>query len=124
MVAEHPAATQHPAATSSAGYAVRDDALADYATAAGKIATDLSGFGHHELSTARTLPTDAFGSLAHQTGFTGAVVAFCGHATDAAHTIGAEVHDLAAGVDTARANYENTEHQTAARFTHAKGTSA
>jgi hypothetical protein len=96
----------------ASGFTVRDDALRAYAAAVRPIAADLGGFGHRELPTARSLPKDAFGGLAHDTGFTAAVTRFCDRATEAAHGIGTAVHELAAGVDQARAHYRATEQQT------------
>jgi hypothetical protein len=93
----------------ASGFTVRDEALGAYPAAVHPIATDLGGFGHRQLPTARALPKDAFGGLAHDTGFTAAVTRFCDRATDAAHGIGTAVHELAAGVEQARAHYRATE---------------
>lgn len=91
------------------GFAVRDEALATYARTASRIATELAGFGHHELQTARTLPADAFGPLAHTAGFTEAVLRFAGRATDSAHAIGANVHHVASIMDETVHRYRAAE---------------
>jgi hypothetical protein len=93
----------------ASGFTVRDEALGAYAAQISPIAADLGGFGHRELPTGRSLPKDAFGSLAHDAGFTAAVTRFCDLATSAAHGIGTGVHELAAGVEQARAHYRATE---------------
>ena len=99
-----------------AGFAVRDEALADYARAAGRIAADLSGFAQRELPTARRLPADAFGPLAHTTGFTAELTRLCGRVTDTAHAVGATVHSIESGVDETRQHYRATEQRVAARL--------
>ncbi|HEY3749483.1 MAG TPA: hypothetical protein VGL80_09810 [Pseudonocardiaceae bacterium] len=99
-----------------AGFAVRDEALAAYVRDASRIATDLDGFQHREIPTARDLPADAFGPLAKTCGLTTAVVRFCGRATDAAHAIGSTVHGIESGVDEARKHYKATEHAVAERL--------
>jgi hypothetical protein len=100
--------------SAGAGFAVRDEALAQYAREAGRIATDLSGFAQRELPTARALPADAFGPLAHTCGFTPALVTFCGRATDTAHAIGATVRSIESGVDATRQHYRAAEQGVAA----------
>lgn len=99
-----------------AGFAVRDEALADFGTAAGRIAGELSGFGQRELPTARQLPTDAFGPLAHTCGFTSALVRVCDRATDTAHALGVTVHGIQSGVDQTRAHYRAVEQTVATRM--------
>lgn len=96
------------------GFAVRDEALAAYVRTAGRVATELAAFGHRELRTARTLPSDAFGPLAHAVGFTQAVVRFAGRATDSAHAIGATVHDMESVVEDTVHRYRATERSVAA----------
>lgn len=54
---------------SSAGFAVRDDALANCAKDAGRIAAELRTLAREDLRTVRGLPEDAFGPLARTTGF-------------------------------------------------------
>jgi hypothetical protein len=103
----HPTAA-HPTAAGS-GFAVRDDALAAYVEAARALATDLAGCAGRELSTARELPADAFGRLAHTTGFTAALVRFCGHATDTAHALAETMRHIESTMDETLRNYRATE---------------
>jgi hypothetical protein len=98
----------------SGGFAVRDEALATYVRTSGRIATELAGFGQHELGTVRTLPADAFGPLAHTVGFTEAVVRFAHLATDSAHAIGATVHNIESTVDEMVHRYRAAERSVAA----------
>jgi hypothetical protein len=94
----------------ASGFTVRDEALGAYPAAVHPIAADLGGFGHRQLPTLLAgLPKDAFGGLAHDTGFTAAVTRFSDRAIAAAHGIGTGVHELAVGVEQARAHYRATE---------------
>lgn len=110
--------------SSGSGFAVRDEALHAYVTAAGRIAADLAGFAHRELPTARDLPADAFGPLAHTTGFTTALARFAHRAVDSAHALAATVHDIESGVDKTRKHYEAAEHAVAAGLAGRKDTHA
>ncbi|HEX3648952.1 MAG TPA: hypothetical protein VHV49_11020 [Pseudonocardiaceae bacterium] len=112
------------ATRTGSGFAVRDEALGDYASAAGRIATDLGGFAQRELHTASKLPADAFGSLAHSTGFTTAVVRFCGRVTDLAHECGGTMRDIESGVEQTRRHYRAAEHAVLAHLHAGKGTTA
>lgn len=99
------------ATRTGSGFAVRDEALGACARAAGRIAADLGGFAHHELHTAWHLPSDAFGPLAHSTGFTAEVVRFCGRVTDLAHSVGATMRDIESGVQQTRQHYRAAEQE-------------
>ncbi|HEY1571819.1 MAG TPA: hypothetical protein VGG05_10775 [Pseudonocardiaceae bacterium] len=112
------------ATRTGSGFAVRDEALGAYAGAAGRIATDLGGFAHHELHTAWHLPADAFGPLAHSTGFTTGVVRFCGRVTDLAHGLGATMRDIESGVEQTRRHYRSAEQAVLAHLHAGKGTTA
>lgn len=110
--------------SSGSGFAVRDEALADYVAAAGRIATDLADFAQRELPTTRRLPDDAFSPLAHTTGFTDALVRFGHRAVDSAHALATTLHDVESGVDETRKHYLATEHAAAAQLTARKDTHA
>lgn len=112
------------ATRTGSGFAVRDEALGAYAGAAGRLATELGGFAHRELHTAWHLPADAFGPLAHSTGFTPAVTRFCGRVTDLAHALGATVRDIESGVEQTRRHYRAAEQDVVSRLQVGKDTKA
>jgi hypothetical protein len=112
------------ATRTGSGFAVRDEALGAYAGAAGRIATDLGGFAHRELNTAAHLPADAFGPLAHDTGFTVEVGRFCGRVTDLAHVVGGTIRDIESGVERTRRHYRAAEQDVVTRMHAGKGTTA
>ncbi|HEX3588291.1 MAG TPA: hypothetical protein VHV74_01575 [Pseudonocardiaceae bacterium] len=103
----------------SSGFAVRDEALGAYVSAAGRIAADLAGFAHRELPTVRDLPAGAFGPLAHTTGFTEALTRFAHRAVENAHALGTTVRSIESGVDENRRRYEAADHLATRKDTHA-----
>jgi hypothetical protein len=113
------------ATRTASGFAVRDEALGAYARAAGRIATDLGGFAQRELHTAAHLPADAFGPLAHSTGFTPVVTRFGSRVTALAHGLGGTMRDITSGVERTRARYVAAEQEVLTRLgQHGKGTTA
>lgn len=108
--------------SAGSGFAVREQALAAFASTAGRIAAELDGFAHRELGTATDLPTNALSPLAHTSGFTAALVRFCGRVTDTAHGIGAAVHEIESAVESVRAHYHDTDRTVADRLTGRKVT--
>lgn len=103
--------------SSSAGFAVHDDALAGYAREVGRIGTELHNLAHRDLRTVRSLPGDAFGPLAHETGFTTALTRLGDRIGAVTQALAADVHTIESRMDSTRRNYRSTEKSVAARLT-------
>lgn len=102
---------------SSAGFAVRDDALANCAKDAGRIAAELRTLAREDLRTVRGLPEDAFGPLARTTGFTSALTRLSGRIGSATEALAADLSEIESNVDSTRHDYRATERMITSRLT-------
>lgn len=102
---------------SSAGFAVRDDALANCAQDVARIATELRRLAREELRTVRSLPEDAFGPLARATGFTSALTRLSDRIGSATQALAADLSEIKSNMYITRRDYRSAEHTVTARLT-------